>query len=84
MNSDDLTVFAHVAKTGSISRTAMELGANQSTISRRISLLESELHVRLFWRSGRGVGLTDQGKQLLDYALAMERTLDEARNALAW
>ncbi|HEY1607657.1 MAG TPA: LysR family transcriptional regulator, partial [Paraburkholderia sp.] len=53
MNSDDLEVFAHVAKTGRFSRTAMELGANQSTISRRIGLLEAEVGVRLFRRSGR-------------------------------
>lgn len=82
MNSDDLAVFAHVAKSGSISRTAMEMGANQSTISRRIALLEAELGVRLFRRSGRGVGLTKRGEQLLGYAQALERTLDEARGAM--
>ncbi|CAM2139526.1 MULTISPECIES: LysR family transcriptional regulator [Paraburkholderia] len=82
MNSDDLAVFAHVAKTGSISRTAMELGANQSTVSRRIAVLEAELGVRLFRRSGRGVGLTERGAQLLGYAQTLERTLDEARGAM--
>lgn len=82
MNSDDLEVFAHVAKTGSFSRTAIELGANQSTISRRIGLLEAELGVRLFRRSGRGVGLTERGEQLLGYALTLERTLDEANRAM--
>ena len=82
MNSDDLEVFAHVAKTGSFSRTAMDLGANQSTISRRIGMLESELAVRLFRRSGRGVALTERGEQLLDYALTLERTLAEAAAAM--
>src|ERR1700709_355051 len=82
MNSDDLEMFAHVAKTGSFSRTAMELGANQSTISRRIGLLEAELGVRLFRRSGRGVSLTERGEQLLGYALTLERTLDEASRAM--
>ncbi|MBN3855896.1 LysR family transcriptional regulator [Paraburkholderia sp. Ac-20340] len=82
MNSDDLAVFAHVAKTGSISRTAMELGANQSTVSRRIALLEAGLGVRLFRRSGRGVGLTTHGEQLLGYAQTLERTLEEARGAM--
>ncbi|MFL9909626.1 LysR family transcriptional regulator [Paraburkholderia sp. RL17-337-BIB-A] len=82
MNSDDLEMFAHVAKTGSFSRTAMELGANQSTISRRIGLLEAELGVRLFRRSGRGVGLTERGEQLLGYALTLERTLSEASQAM--
>lgn len=82
MNSDDLELFARVAKVGSISRAAMDLGANQSTISRRIGLLENELGVRLFRRSGRGVGLTEHGEHLLGYALTLERTLQDARRAM--
>jgi LysR family nitrogen assimilation transcriptional regulator len=82
MNSDDLELFARVAKAGSISRAAMELGANQSTISRRIGMLETELGVRLFRRSGRGVWLTEHGEQLLGYASTLERTLHEARDAM--
>ncbi|MEK6298280.1 MAG: LysR family transcriptional regulator, partial [Paraburkholderia tropica] len=82
MNSDDFKVFLHVAKTLSISRTAMESGTNQSTVSRRIGLLEAELGVRLFRRSGRGVELTERGRDLLGYAQTLERTLDEAREAM--
>lgn len=82
MNSDDLELFARVAKAGSISRAAMDLGANQSTISRRIALLEAELGVRLFKRNGRGVWLTERGEQLLGYATTLERTLHEAHNAM--
>jgi DNA-binding transcriptional LysR family regulator len=82
MNSDDLELFARVAKSGSISRTALDLGANQSTVSRRIGLLEAELGVRLFRRSGRGVGLTEHGEQLLGYAQTLEKTLAEARIAM--
>ncbi|MGI4859316.1 MAG: LysR family transcriptional regulator, partial [Janthinobacterium lividum] len=40
MNSDDLDLFSRVAKTRSISRAATETGTNQSTVSRRIALLE--------------------------------------------
>ncbi len=82
MNSDDLALFARVAKANSISRAAMDLGTNQSTVSRRIGLLEAELGVRLFRRSGRGVLLTERGEQLLGYTNALERTLDEARRAM--
>jgi LysR family nitrogen assimilation transcriptional regulator len=45
-------------------------------------LLEAGLGVRLFRRSGRGVGLTERGEQLLGYALTLERTLDEASKAM--
>jgi LysR family nitrogen assimilation transcriptional regulator len=82
MNSDDLELFAHVAKASSISRAAMDLGLNQSTISRRMGMLEEALGVRLFRRSGRGVLLTERGEQLLGYAKTLGRTLDEARSAM--
>ncbi|HEV7817107.1 MAG TPA: LysR family transcriptional regulator [Janthinobacterium sp.] len=82
MNSDDFGLFARVAGSGSISRAAMELGADQSTVSRRIGLLESELGVRLFHRSGRGVTLTERGRQLHGYAEAMAQILAEAEKAM--
>lgn len=82
MNSDDLALFAQVASSGSISRAAIELGADQSTISRRIGLLEAELGVRLFHRSGRGVALTERGIQLHSFALSMAKTLVEAQQAM--
>jgi DNA-binding transcriptional LysR family regulator len=82
MNSDDLALFAQVAKSGSISRAAMELGADQSTVSRRVGLLEAELGVRLFHRSGRGVTLTERGQQLLGFANTLNDTLIEAERAM--
>ncbi|MFJ3486361.1 LysR family transcriptional regulator [Pseudomonas sp. NPDC090202] len=82
MNSDDLALFAQVAKSGSISRAAMEMGADQSTVSRRVGLLEAELGVRLFHRSGRGVTLTERGRQLLGYANTLNDTLIEAERAM--
>lgn len=82
MNSDDLDLFARVSRAGSISRAALDAGADQSTVSRRIATLEAELGVRLFRRSGRGVALTERGEQLLAYALDMQRMLDEAGRTL--
>lgn len=82
MNSDDLDLFARVAKAGSISRVAMETGMNQSSVSRRIALLEAEHGVRLFRRSGRGVALTEHGQTLLGYALTVEHALEEASKKL--
>ncbi|AHL75109.1 LysR family transcriptional regulator [Stutzerimonas stutzeri] len=82
MNSDDLELFAQVAKSASISRAAITLGADQSTISRRVGLLEANLGVRLFHRSGRGVTLTDRGKQLLGFAMTLSATLSEAERAM--
>lgn len=82
MNSDDLECFARVARCGSFSRAAMELGSDQSTISRQMARLEAESQTRLFHRSGRGVDLTEAGRTLLDYAGKVSATLAEARRAV--
>lgn len=82
LQSDDLSCFVCVADTGSISRAALALGVDQSTISRQIARLESALDARLFHRSGRGVVLTDSGTTLLAYARQVASTLDEARQAV--
>lgn len=82
MNSDDLDLFATVARAGSISRAAIEIGIDQSTISRRIALLEADAGVRLFHRSGRGVVPTDRGRELLGFAATVTRTLGDALRAM--
>lgn len=82
MNSDDLECFARVAYCGSISRAAMELGSDQSTVSRQLLRLEAAVNSRLFHRNGRGVVLTDAGRTLLEHARRVTQTLEEARHAI--
>lgn len=82
MNSDELQCFTQVAASGSISRAAMELGSDQSTVSRHMARLEASTGARLFHRSGRGVVLTDAGLALLDYARRVTATIAEAREAV--
>jgi LysR family nitrogen assimilation transcriptional regulator len=82
MNSDDLECFVQVASYGSISRAAIALGSEQSTVSRQIARLESYCQTRLFHRSGRGVVPTDAGKALLDHARKVSSALDGARRAI--
>ncbi len=82
MNSDDLALFAAVAHAGSLSRAAIDRGADQSSVSRRVAALEKEIGVRRFYRSGRGVVLTDRGKELLAYATKIDETLAEAAQAM--
>ena len=85
MESRDLRNFARVARCGSFSRAAEELGVVQSALSRQILKLERELGVELFARHGRGVYLTSAGSLLLDRAeeisLLIHRTRDEVKLA---
>lgn len=60
-------VFYTVANTGNISKAADLLFISQPAISKAISKLEDGLHVKLFYRSSKGVTLTDDGQVLYRY-----------------
>lgn len=68
----DLQYFLQVARTGNLTRSALNLRVSQSTIARRISALEKSLKVTLFTRHQTGYYLTDQAKNLLHYAEEIE------------
>lgn len=83
MSPLSIEYFVEVARLGSFSRAALELGIEQSTITRHITKLESDVGVRLFHRSGRGVQLTDPGRMFLARAHNVVHALAEARNMAA-
>ena len=59
-----IQVFLAVAEQHSFSKAAEQVNLEQSTVSRRIGVLERELGVRLFRREERPVGLTEAGELL--------------------
>jgi len=62
-----LTVFEAAARHRNMVRAAAELGMTQSAVSRRIRILEEQLHEQLFRRGPRGLALTEAGDLLADY-----------------
>jgi DNA-binding transcriptional LysR family regulator len=72
---DDLRYFLAVARTGTLTAAADELGVNHSTVYRRIGGLEEALGARLFERLPRGYALTEAGEDMLGYALRVEDEL---------
>ncbi len=56
-----------MAKCGSFSKAAKSLYMTQPAISQAIMQLESNLEVRLFTRTPRGVVLTNEGEILFEY-----------------
>lgn len=68
MHLNQIASFLAVSKTLNFTSAARQLGVPQSTISRQISDLESQLDVRLFYRTKRDVQLTDEGRIFLPYA----------------
>ncbi len=61
---DDLRYFLAVARSGSLSAAARELGVNHSTVFRRIAGLEESTGSRLFDRLPRGYALTAVGEEM--------------------
>lgn len=61
-----LPVFEAVARLNSFSLAAQELAVSQSAVSHQIKQLETYLGEKLFWRSGRTLTLTDEGRQYLE------------------
>lgn len=69
---DDVRYFLSLARNGSLSGAARELGVEHSTVARRIGALEDVIALRLFDRLPRGWQLTDEGKTLLEAAERIE------------
>jgi DNA-binding transcriptional LysR family regulator len=83
MDAADLRIFAAVARTGSMSKAAGELGTVQSNVTARIRALEERLGVELFERSNRGARLTAAGQRLRPFADRVAGLLDDAKRAVA-
>ncbi len=64
MTFNQLKTFYVVARSGSFTKAALELGLDQSNISRRILAMEASFKMPLFARHSRGLRLTPQGKVL--------------------
>lgn len=61
-NFNDLLSFVTVAREGSFTRAAAQLGVTQSALSQTISGLETRLKIRLLTRTTRSVSPTIAGK----------------------
>jgi DNA-binding transcriptional LysR family regulator len=79
---DDVLIFVKVAQFESISRAARSLGMPISTVSRRLSVLESQLGVSLLRRTTRRVSLTAQGREYFNHSREPLNLLEEAERVL--
>jgi DNA-binding transcriptional LysR family regulator len=79
---DNILIFVKVAQFESISRAARSLGMPISTVSRRLSVLESELGVSLLRRTTRRVTLTAQGREYFSLCQEPLTLLQEAERVL--
>jgi LysR family transcriptional activator of nhaA len=71
LNYHHLHYFWVVAKEGSVAAASRRLRVSHPTISAQLKLLEEALDAPLFERRGRGLVLTDTGRDVLEYADAI-------------
>ena len=81
LNWDDTRLFLALARQGTLSGAARELGIGLATVARRVERMEHALGLPLFLRHQNGYDLTDQGAALLPRAEAVERALQDLRQA---
>ena len=75
---ETMSTFVAVVEAGSLSAAARRLKTPLTTVSRKVSELESHLHTRLFNRSSRQLVLTDAGTC---YLAACKRILADVTEA---
>jgi LysR family transcriptional regulator, nitrogen assimilation regulatory protein len=81
MDVVQLKTLIHVAELGSLSKAADRLNIAQPALSRQIRLLEEELGIFLFERHGRGMVITEVGREVLDHATRVMAELEAIRHS---
>jgi len=77
MDFERWKLFLKVAEMGSLSKVAVVMKRRQPVISRHINALEIECGCTLFYRTGRGVALTEVGEAILPRVRTMLRESEQ-------
>lgn len=80
---NDLRLFLAIARHGTLSRAARELGVTQPTVGRQLTALEAKVGAELFERGPRGLHLSPVGQRILGSAERMEAAALELNRRLA-
>ncbi len=68
MTLQQLKYIIEIVESGSISTAANNLYITQPSLSKAVTELEKEMNITIFYRSNRGVNLTEDGTKFLAYA----------------
>lgn len=77
MNILHIKYAVEVARLGSLNKAAETLLIAQPNISRSIKELEADLGISIFNRSAKGMGLTPEGEEFINYAKSILKQIDE-------
>lgn len=77
MEINDLKIFKSIVRFNSTVKAADSLGYVQSNISKRLTKLEEELGKTLFYRTNKGMVLTEDGEEFLRYVDTLLATISD-------
>jgi len=83
MTLDQLLTFLAIARLGSFTRAAEEIGRTQPAVSQQIRQLEESLGVKLFEKLGKRVCLTEAGRVLREGAEELRAQASRLREAVS-
>ena len=83
MELNQLELVEIVARTGSLSRAAAELGTSQPRLTQQLQIIEKELGVSLFHRSARGLTLSEAGSTFLPFAHEIRSAFERGQSAIS-
>lgn len=78
----DILLFTRVAELGSFTAAARDFGVSVSSVTKAVARLEGNLGVRLFNRTTRRLGLTDDGRDFHNRCTRVLQDLEEAETLL--
>jgi DNA-binding transcriptional LysR family regulator len=76
---DALLIFGKVVESRSLSRAAALLGMPKSTVSRKLTKLESDLGIKLLRKNTHQLTVTDLGEKIYDHAVNIVTEANEVR-----
>lgn len=82
LNWSDLQFVLAVMRLGTVAEAARSLGVNRTTVLRRISHLEEILDFQIFDRHGSRYELAPGSSELLQGAMAVEKSIDDLRRQI--
>lgn len=82
LNLNRLHILQEFHRLGTITAVAESMNYSRSAISQQMALLEKEIGVKLFEKSGRNLYFTEQGEVLASETHAIMAAVDHARAAV--
>ena len=77
-----METFIRVARSGSFTIAAEQLGLSRALVSRHVGSLEARLGVRLLNRTTRSLSLTDEGRSYLEFCERLFRDIEGQERAI--